>query len=131
MADDHIDSFRRGVEAFNTGDLDAAVALVHPDVEFVPLRAALQGSYHGHEGLAEFFADNRESFDLFEASYSEIRSLGDRVLAFGAIRARGKGSSVETQVVSAVLAEFREGKVTRFQDFGDRRAALGAAGLRD
>jgi ketosteroid isomerase-like protein len=56
--------------------------------------------------------------------------VGDgKVLAFGTIRIRGRGSGVETEVPSAVLVTVRDGRVTYFKDYGDRLAALEAAGL--
>ncbi len=51
------------------------------------------------------------------------------MLAIGSNRIRGRGSGVETEVPSAFVIEFRDGRITRFRDYGDRQAALEAAGL--
>ena len=69
------------------------------------------------------------TFEIFRADYPETRDLGDRVLAIGTVHVRGRGSGVETEVPSAGVAWFRGGKATRWEDFGDRKLAMGAAGL--
>jgi ketosteroid isomerase-like protein len=88
----------------------------------------VEGGYHGHDGLRKFWADNAENFELFRVEFSELRDLGDRVLAVGTIRIRGK-SGVETDIPTAGIATFRDGKLTRWEDFRDRRRALEAVGL--
>ena len=126
------DTFRRGMEAFSRADVDAALEVVHPEIEFIPARAAMQGSFHGHEGMRRFFADNEENFDLFHATYPDIRRIDDdRMVALGSVRTRGRSSGVETEVPSAVVLDFREGKLVRFEDLGDERRAMTMARSRD
>ncbi len=132
MENELADTFRRGMEAFSRADVDAALEAVHPEIEFIPARAAMQGAFHGHEGMRRFFADNEENFDLFHATYPEIRRIdGDRMVALGSVRTRGKSSGVETEVPSAVVLDFRDGKVVRFEDLGDERMAMTMARSRD
>jgi hypothetical protein len=64
---------------------------------------------------------------VFEPEFGEVRDLGDRVLATGTIRIRARGS--ETDIPTAGIATFEQGKLTRWEDFRDRRLALEAAGL--
>lgn len=110
-------------------DTEAFLLGIHPDVEFIPRRAAVQGTYHGHAGMREYIAENAESFDLFEVRNAEFRDLGGRILAFGTVRVRGRESGVEVTHPTALLVTFRDGKIIRFQDFGERGDALEAAGL--
>ena len=59
-----------------------------------------------------------------------MRELPDgRVLALGSIRIRGRGSGVETNVPTAVIASIEEGRMIRFKDYGEYSQALAAAGL--
>ena len=53
----------------------------------------------------------------------------DRVLAIGTLRVQGQGSGVETEVSTAAIVTFRNGKVLALKDYGNRRKALEAAGL--
>lgn len=109
-------------------DLCASLALLDPDVEWIPLRAGTEGAYRGHEGFRRFVADTWEAFEDYEPSF-ELEELPDgRVLAWGTVRVRGRGSGAETDVPVGGLFEVREGKVSRWEDFGSRERALAAAG---
>jgi len=126
----HIEAFLRGVDAINRLDATAALALTHEDGVFEPLRAQTEGAFVGQEGMRRFLADTAETFDLFKATYTDIRDLGDdRLLAIGTIRIRGRESQVENDVVSAAIVEFRDGKMWRYRDYGEARLALQHAGL--
>ena len=130
MATEDVEMIKRAVQAWADFDEEQALELTSEDIEFFALRSATEGTYHGHEGVRAFFADNRESFELFQPRYDELRDLGDgRVLGIGSIRIRGRGSGVETDVPSAVIATVRDGRIVHFKDYGDARAALEAAGL--
>jgi ketosteroid isomerase-like protein len=132
MASEHIEAFLRGVDAINRGDATVALDLVDDDTVFEPLRAATEGAFVGPEGMRHFLADTAETFDLFKASYTDVRDLGDdRLLAIGTIRMRGRRSNVESDVPSAAIAEFRDGRMVRYKDYGDAREALRMAGRGD
>jgi ketosteroid isomerase-like protein len=102
-----------------------------PDFEFIPRRAAVQGVYRGHEGMRQFIAENAENFDLYQVSYQEFRDLGDRLIAFGTVRVRGKQSGIEVTTPTAMVATFRDGKMVRAEDFRERSEALNAVGLEE
>jgi ketosteroid isomerase-like protein len=127
---DHIELFLRGVDAINRLDATAVLEILDDDTVFEPLRAATEGAFIGREGMRRFLGDTAETFDLFKASYADVRDLGDgRLLAIGTIRMRGRGSGVESDVPSAAVAEFRDGTLARYKDYGDARLALQVAGL--
>jgi ketosteroid isomerase-like protein len=122
--------FLEGAKAFTSGEDDAVVEFIDEEIEFEPLRAATEGTFRGHDGVREFLKDTRESFDRFELDYRDVRELDEeRVIALGVIRIRGRGSGVETEVPTAVIATIRDGRMTRFKDYGEHSAALAAAGL--
>jgi ketosteroid isomerase-like protein len=130
MSQEIVDAFRRGTDSINRGDLDIA-EFIHPEVVFEPLRSRTEGAFVGHEGMRQFIADTDEMFEVFNVSYTDVRDLGERVLAIGSIRMRGKVSGVEIDVPTAVIAAFRDGLLWRFKDYGDARSALRAAGVRE
>jgi uncharacterized protein len=131
VSQENVDTFRRNNEAVSRGDIEAALVALDPDIEFIPRRAAVQGVYRGHEGMRQFFGENVESFDLYQVSYQEFRHLDDRLLAFGTVRVRGKESGVEVTTPTAMVATFRDGKIVRAEDFGERSEALKAVGLEE
>ncbi len=122
--------FLEGNQAINEGDLERLIELSDERIHLEPVRAATEGVFEGHEGIRAFWQDTRESFEVFELDYPDVRDLPDgRVLALGSVRIRGRGSGVETEVPTAVIASFSDGRITRFKDYGDHSAALAAAGL--
>ena len=131
MSQENVETIRRCDAAISRGDVDSYLLGIHPEVEFIPRRAAVQGTYHGHAGMRKYITENAESFDLFEVGNTEFRDLGDRVLAFGTVRVRGRESGAEATHPTSLLVALQDGKIIRFEDFGDRDAALEAAGLSD
>jgi ketosteroid isomerase-like protein len=129
MSQQNIDRFLEATEAWNSRDASRLLELVDPEIRADPRQAALQGSSVGHDGVSSFMADIDEHYEASRIRYEEVRDLGDRVLAFGAVRITGMSSGIETEVPVAIVAEFRDGLMTRFRDYGDRGRALEAAGL--
>ena len=118
------------MDAINRGDLTAVLETVDEETVFEPLRSATEGTFRGPEGMRRFLADTADAFEMFKASYSEIRDLGDgRLVAIGTIRMRGRESGVEGEVQTAAVVEFRNGMLLRYKDYGDARLALQAASL--
>jgi ketosteroid isomerase-like protein len=130
MSQDNVDAFRRATDAMNRGEVDIP-KLVHPEAVFEPLMSGTEGAFIGHEGMRRFLADTEDMFEIFQASYTEVRDLGERVLAIGSIRMRARGSGVETDVPTAAIVEYRDGLLWRYKDYGQARQALTAAGLRE
>lgn len=131
MSQENIEAARAFVDALNRGDIEGGLRFVHPEVVYEPLRAATEGAFVGHDGLRQFWADTTEVFELFQVEYADLRDLGDRVLGIGSISVRGRGSGVETDIPTAGIAEYRDGLLWRFKDYGEARRALEAAGLRE
>jgi ketosteroid isomerase-like protein len=129
MPEQYAEIIRRQVEAVNRGDVETVLSDMDAEIEFIPQRAAVQGVYHGHDGVRDFFADTFENFELFEASTDEVRELGDRVVSIGTLRIRGKGSGIEVTVPTAIVLTFSDGKIVRFEDFVERSKALEAVGF--
>jgi ketosteroid isomerase-like protein len=129
MSQENVDAFMQSLEAFHRGDFDSWVDSFAEDGEFIPQRAPIQGTYRGRESLREFLADNAESFEVFHPTYDYVRGIGDRVIALGKLRLRGKGSGVDIEVPSALLITYHERKAIRFEDVVDRAKALEAMGL--
>jgi len=129
MSQENVDAFRRGMEAISRGDLLDIPETIHPEAVMEPLRSGTEGPFVGHDGMRRFITDTEEMFELFRVSLTDVRDLGDRVLAIGSIRMRGRESGVETDVPTAAVAEYRDGLLWRYKDYGNAREALRAAGL--
>jgi hypothetical protein len=128
---EHVELFLRGTDAINRLDAAALMEMVDERSVFEPLRSATEGAFVGPDGMRRFLADTAETFDLFKATYPDVRDLGDgRLLAIGTIRMRGRESRVESDVVTAAIVEFRDGVLVSYKDYGAAQAAFEAAGLR-
>ena len=81
-----------------------------PDAEFLPRRSAIEGGYRGIEGFERWIADTDETFETFEQHY-ELIDLGERVVAWGNVHVRARGSGIETNIPAGAVLEFRDGKI--------------------
>lgn len=129
MSQENVDRFVESIEAFNPNDIEGVLRLMDPDIKFEHRLAALQGMFVGIKALRGWLADVAEYLDAAQIDCSDVRDLGDRVLALGTLRAIGRESEVAAELPYTVVATFRNGRVTHFIDFGDRDKALEAAGL--
>jgi ketosteroid isomerase-like protein len=128
MSQENVELVRSLQDDWNRGDRTVDADRIHPDLEFLPRRAATEGVYRGLAGLERFFADTLEVFEKFELQH-EYADLGERVLGWGHIHVRARGSGIETDIESGGVFEFRDGKVVRWEDFGSKDKAVEAVGL--
>jgi ketosteroid isomerase-like protein len=125
--------FRRGMEAYNRGDYEAALAGFHPDIEWAVDAdvAPDAATYRGHEGVKQFWETWGEAIKGMSLEVEECRTVApDQVLAI--TRARGTGAGSGAAVASrrfAQLADYRDGQAIRVRLYGDVARALEAAGL--
>jgi ketosteroid isomerase-like protein len=131
MSQENVETARGLFDAFNRRDIAALVEPLDADVEWVPIMAALEGRvYRGHDGVKQWIDDLDEHWELFEVEAQEFRDLGDRVLALGCWRARGRVSGIGLDNEPGTwLLHFNSRQVVRLQTYTDRAEALEAAGL--
>ena len=135
MSQENVEAFKRGLEAGNRGDVDALLDELHPEIEWHPwLQIQFGGEatvYRGHQGVRKGIRELEEAFSEIEAEQTEIRDLGERVVAIGHLRGRGTESGAITESAIAWIVEFESGKVIRVREYLDPKKALEAAGLRE
>lgn len=123
---------RRLYEAFEARDLDGMVALTDPEMEFFPqVTASLVNRtepYRGHDGLRRYFEDAARVWVHLEIIPHEYRDLGDRVLVFGRVYARGDGGYISDSP-AAWLWRIKGELIGWGRVFTSRAEALEAAGL--
>jgi ketosteroid isomerase-like protein len=75
--------------------------------------------------------DLYDAFDEIRIEVSEIRDMGDRVVAIGRTRSRGKASGADVNTPIGFVTEFKNGKAISVRGYLDPKEALEAAGLRE
>jgi ketosteroid isomerase-like protein len=88
--------------------------------------------YHGIEGLTSAWRDFLSAWDDFHIETDRVVA-GDagRYALLIRLKARGKGSGVDTDAEVANVVRMRDGRVVHLEMFWDRGAALAAAGAAD
>jgi ketosteroid isomerase-like protein len=134
MSEENVEIARRAVAAWNDGGVDAVLRFCPEDVAWHPFPEWPDGpgSRTGHDGVRELLDAWTDNFDEWAPAVTEVRDLGDRVLVFGEMAARIKGSGVPIrQPLSWVCWDFRDGQIGEMRFFLNWDEALEAAGLRD
>jgi len=133
MSEENVEKVLRAYEAWNRRDFDAAVEIGDPEIEWTMVGTTrfpgTEGTYHGHEGVREFWRVFIEPWAEFRIEVEETRAAGDLVVAFVRFHAKAR-QDLELEAPFVHLLEFRDDKVIRFRSFDDRAEALEAAGLR-
>jgi ketosteroid isomerase-like protein len=133
MSQENVEAFKRAIEAYNRRDIDAFLEQIDAEVEWHgALQALLESEgteYRGHEGVRQWVRDIDEALADIQLELPDIRDLGERIVAIGRLRARGKASGAETESPFGCVVEWRDGKATRLVSFLSQAKALEAAGL--
>lgn len=121
---------KRALEAFNSRDAAAMIALMHPDAEFVPITASMEGRVYSRDQIADFLRSIELDWEVFEARPNDFYELADRALALGSWQARGRGSGLELRSQpGAWLATIRDGLIYPWRTYTERAEALEALGI--
>jgi ketosteroid isomerase-like protein len=133
MSQENVEAFKRADDAFNRGDVEAVLEEIDPEVEFYDVFGQMLGGeamvYRGHEGVRDWFGDVSGAFAELHTEYSEIRDLGDRIVAIGHLRARGSESGAAIESPFWTITQWKTGKMTRLRTYLNPKEALEAVGL--
>ena len=128
----NVDLVRRMFEAFSQRDIEAMLELVAQEFEFLPPVTASMVKrsepYRGHEGLRQYFEDASSVWLQLDIIPHEFRDLGDRVLVFGRVYARGEGGYISDSP-AAWLWRIEGELIAWGRVYTSRAEALQAAGL--
>ncbi|HXF00963.1 MAG TPA: nuclear transport factor 2 family protein [Solirubrobacterales bacterium] len=129
MSRENAEVVRRWFEAFSSEDFDAAIALVHRDVVFVP--PGNQAPYRGAESLRRWMEP--DAFHDQVADPLETVAVTDRtILARQHVTGRGRASGMELDTTTWSVWTFDDdGLITRIEIYlpHEKEKALEAAGL--
>src|SRR5687768_17651956 len=93
MREEDVEAVRRGYEAWNRGDFDAALEMVDPEIEWRPGADAPEaGEHRGRDGFRGFLESWLESFEDLRIVPEALLVVGDCLVAMVRQRGRGRGS---------------------------------------
>jgi ketosteroid isomerase-like protein len=119
---------RGAYEAFGRGDVDALLALLHPDIEWRTTHAVpFQGTYRGTDEFLRGMSEWTEPFDDLTTTVEEMLDVGEHVLVRHRMRGRGRDSGAEVNLVLWQLVSVRDGQLVRMHDYVTREEAFEAA----
>ena len=133
MSQENVEIIRCSLDAWNRHDLEALLALAHPEFEYVNAPSAVEpGTRRGHEGLASVARTQWEYMPGTVIELDRVHDRGDEVNTEGHLsRLMPRNDSrVNTSVLSSW--KFRDGMVVRLETLGagpEFAEALEAAGL--
>jgi ketosteroid isomerase-like protein len=129
MSQENVNRALELLDAFNRRDLDAFTALTHDQIEVESRLVAMEGGYHGHEGLRRWWEDFLGAFPDYSLEVEELRDLGD--VTIGHMRGWGHGADSTTPLVDPfwIPMRWRDGKIIWWRNCATEADALEAVGL--
>jgi ketosteroid isomerase-like protein len=123
-----VEVVRASIDAFNLRDTSVLLELVHPDVEWVPLRAVLYGDvYRGHDGIERFIADMDGDIEQMQVRVDDLFEVGENVVIYGSIVGKGRAGGMELDLPIGWVIRVLDGRVCYLRAYPERGDALKAA----
>jgi ketosteroid isomerase-like protein len=132
MSHENLDIVRRFYAGWARRDLDAALACVHPEIEFdwSGSMSSFKDIYRGRAGIKQAWIEILDAWDEFSPEVEGVIDCGpERLVTPTLVRGRGKSSGIQMEAHGAVLWKLREGKILLGKLFQSKEEALEAVGL--
>jgi ketosteroid isomerase-like protein len=135
MSRENVRIVRQTLDAFQRGDLESMLSVVHAEFELrtddAAILAAEQSVWRGREGLLEFLERLLEPWEEFRIEANEFVDAGDRVVVLLDQFGRPAGSDFEVQMSVGHIYTVRERQIAAWESYTDQGRALKAVGLRE
>jgi len=125
-----IAALRDAYAAFNRGDMNAAVASLDADIEWIePKEFPGGGAYRGRESAKQYLAQSRAAWAEVSSEPEQFIPAGSRIVVLVHARVRAKGSSEWQDVRLADVYTFQGSQAIQMRAFADRDEAMRWAGV--
>lgn len=117
--DSNVELIKEAFEEWNTGERQAFLARVDPEVEInvTSLKVSGGAPYRGHEGYWEWVRTMEESFETWQLHPETFEEREDAVLVTGRMHLRGRASGVELDQETGWIVDVRDGRMRRLRSF--------------
>jgi ketosteroid isomerase-like protein len=120
---------RRFAEAINAADVDAAVAVADPEIEFLSVLAVGGRPYVGHDGIRQYFADVASAWSRWTVEVHRVQPGTDgRVAIAMTMHVVGKESGAGFSASTGHVWTIRNGKLLSNKPYRDGDEALRTVG---
>jgi ketosteroid isomerase-like protein len=118
--------FRRGYQAFQSGDLDTVRTLFAPYIVWhVPGHNHLAGDFRGVDAVIDLFMRNfSETNGTFKVDVHDILGNDEHAVALASISGQKDGKSISDKYTH--VAHMKDGKVTESWIFGENQDKIDA-----
>jgi ketosteroid isomerase-like protein len=118
-------------DAITDYDIEAALRVCHPQIEFLSVLAVDGLPYHGHAGIRRYFDDICSAWEEWRVDVHKTALVPDgRVIIEMTMHARGRESGAPLANYAAHIWTIKDGKLLRNEPYRDCEEAERAAGLR-
>jgi ketosteroid isomerase-like protein len=117
-------------DAVTAGDVEAAVAVCHPEIEFMSVLAVSGRRYLGHAGIREYFEDVASAWSEWRVEVHEIVPGADgRVAIVMSMHVRGKESGAILSERTDHIWTLEDGLLLRNEPYRQPGTALRELGV--
>jgi ketosteroid isomerase-like protein len=133
MSRENIELVRRVNAAFNSGDIERVLGLMHPDIETAvgPELSTEPDTYRGHDGIRRYFASFGDAMDEIRFHQEGFRETPGSVIVAVRLTAKGRFTRIEVEQCLGQVWNVRHGKANQIRNYVSYRAALKAVGLEE
>ncbi|MFN8159857.1 MAG: nuclear transport factor 2 family protein [Solirubrobacterales bacterium] len=129
MSAENVEIVRRIHDGWSRGDFSVGRELLAPDFEWHQHAEAVEPGSHRGAAIGGAIGRIFEIYEDFRVEPEEFIEAGDRVVVPAHNRGTARGSGLELDQVFVFVWTVRDGKLAELRVYGDRSAALEAAGL--
>ena len=124
MSQQNIEALRGLQEAFNAGDLEAALEAFDPGAEWQQAREDPDAeTLYGSKSIRRLWESWREAYPDLRIEADEVIAMAERVFVWVRITGHGRSSGVEVALEEAYVYTFRDGIIVRLEEYFDRQRA--------
>jgi ketosteroid isomerase-like protein len=131
MLEPNVELTHQVYDTLNRRDLRAFLALMHADVEAVPRVVAIEGGYHGHDGIRRWWGHLADFLPDLVIDIVAVRDLGDLTVATTRMRGHAAGSDTPLDQALWTATEWRDGKCLWWGNYDTEAEAVQAVRLRE